>query len=181
MCFYACNGNRMRIQVCQVSSHYSCVFHCCQDVVEKADEDKEYFISELDKQSMLLDELAAQKKGQNYGNTMLVFIFLGGGRCIVYFNKEANFEQLLHVSKGGSRKLIRYFGKELTRKSSCDKVYFRCSMNKQIFLTQLDKPYFYLLWFLGLESKNKQNTDNIKALQVSELKKCTIHNFCSLP
>ncbi|XP_074628878.1 uncharacterized protein LOC141886577 isoform X5 [Acropora palmata] len=34
-----------------------------RDVVEKADEDKEYFISELDKQSMLLDELAAQKKG----------------------------------------------------------------------------------------------------------------------
>ena len=104
-----------------------------------------------------------------------------GGRCIVYFNKEANFEQLLHVSKGGSRKLFRYFGKELAGKSSCDKVYFRCSMNKQIFLTQLDKPYFYLLFFLGLESKNKQNTDNIKALQVSELKKCTIHNFRDLP
>ncbi|XP_073230611.1 uncharacterized protein [Porites lutea] len=34
-----------------------------RDVVQKADEDKEYFISELDKQSMLLDELAAQKKG----------------------------------------------------------------------------------------------------------------------
>ncbi|XP_066016401.1 centrosomal protein of 128 kDa isoform X5 [Pocillopora verrucosa] len=34
-----------------------------RDVVLKADEDKEYFISELDKQSMLLDELAAQKKG----------------------------------------------------------------------------------------------------------------------
>ena len=48
----------------------------------------------------------------------------------MYFNKEANFEQLLHVSKGGSRKLFRYFGKELTRKSSCDKVYFRCSMDK---------------------------------------------------
>ena len=31
--------------------------------MQKADEDKEYFIAELDKQSMLLDELAAQKKG----------------------------------------------------------------------------------------------------------------------
>ena len=33
--------------------------------MQKADEDKEYFISELDKQSMLLDELAAQKKGNH--------------------------------------------------------------------------------------------------------------------
>ena len=33
--------------------------------MQKADEDKAYFISELDKQSMLLDELAAQKKGNH--------------------------------------------------------------------------------------------------------------------
>ena len=40
------------------------MFSAFKDVVQKADEDKEYFISELDKQSMLLDELAAQKKGE---------------------------------------------------------------------------------------------------------------------
>ena len=34
-----------------------------QDLIQKAEEDKEYFVSELDKQSMLLDELATQKKG----------------------------------------------------------------------------------------------------------------------
>ena len=39
------------------------LFLATQEVVQKADKDKEYFISELDKQSMLLDELAAQKKG----------------------------------------------------------------------------------------------------------------------
>lgn len=48
----------------------------------------------------------------------------------MYFNKEANFEQLLHVSEEGSRKLVRYCGKELTGKTSSDEVCFRYSMNK---------------------------------------------------
>lgn len=110
-------------------------------------------------------------------------LFLWGGMREVHyvFQWRKPILKLLHVSKGGSRKLVRYCGKELTGKTSSDEVCFRCSMNYYIFLTQLDKPYSYLLFFLGLESKNKQNTDNIKALQVSELKKCTIHNFRDLP
>jgi hypothetical protein len=39
------------------------IFFVEKDLVQKADDDRQYFVSELDQQSLLLDQMASQKKG----------------------------------------------------------------------------------------------------------------------
>ena len=108
---------------------------------------------------MLLDELAAQKKGDHQGNLDFIKAF---SDLVSLWTAQ---ESICRRQESISRKLLT----EGIPKNGKPFGGFRTNSECYMKIPVGTLPYFSfvcLFVFSGLESKNKQNTDNIKTLQV---------------